>query len=61
MIICLKVLAKPVPAAAGIQGRRTLPLFERCKRHVGALPDNEKSFKKIKKRIVCVVRYLVEI
>lgn len=40
MIICLKVLAKPVPAAAGIQVGRALFLFERCKRHVGVLSNN---------------------
>jgi len=34
------VLAKLVPAAAGIQGGQTLFFFERCKRHVGELSDN---------------------
>lgn len=50
-----------MPAAAGIQGRRTLFFFERCKRHVGELPYNKKSFKIIKKKIVRVVKYLIEI
>jgi len=50
-----------VPAAAGIQGGQTLFLFERCKRHVGRLAKNLKSFKKFKKFDLKLIKYYIEI